>query len=251
MSENEINRGRNFLKDEIRQEVDFSRTDQSQGHPPPPIQKPVMPGQEIINLPGKADWKSIKSTDLITAIDRRKSHRRYNQEKLSIEELSFLLWAIQGIRFQSSPARAYRTVPSAGCRHAFETYISISQVQGLGSGIYRYLPAEHGLVFEHEVDRLKQRLVSATSGQKFIGRAAAVFFWTTIPYRMEWRYDAAAHKVIAIDAGHLCQNLYLACEAIGCGTCAVAAYEQNEIDQLLQVNGRDEFTIYLAPVGKI
>ncbi len=72
-----------------------------------------------------------------------------------------------------------------------------------------------------------------------------------MPYRMEWRYDIAAHKVIAIEAGHVCQNLYLATAAIGAGTCAVAAYNQELMDQLLRVDGKDEFTIYLAPVGKI
>ena len=67
---------------------------------------------------------------------------------------------------------------------------------------------------------------------------------------MEWRYDIAAHKVIAIDAGHVCQNLYLACEAIDAGTCAMAAYDQEEMDKLLRVDGQNEFAIYLASVGK-
>ena len=68
---------------------------------------------------------------------------------------------------------------------------------------------------------------------------------------MEWRYDLAAHKVIALDAGHVCQNLYLACEAIDAGTCAIAAYDQEELDELLGLDGENEFAIYLAPVGKI
>ena len=66
---------------------------------------------------------------------------------------------------------------------------------------------------------------------------------------MEWRYDIAAHKVIAIDVGHVCQNLYLACEAIESGTCAMAAYDQKKMDALLRIDGQDEFTIYLASVG--
>lgn len=90
----------------------------------------------------------------------------------------------------------------------------------------------------------------ACLGQKFVASAAVTFFWTAIPARMEWRYDLAAHKVIAIDAGHLCQNLYLACEAIGAGTCAIAAYDQQACDSLLKVDGEEEFTIYAAPVGK-
>jgi SagB-type dehydrogenase family enzyme len=67
---------------------------------------------------------------------------------------------------------------------------------------------------------------------------------------MEWRYEIAAHKVIAIDVGHVCQNLYLACEAIGAGTCAMAAYDQEGIDRLLRIDGQDEFTIYIASVGR-
>jgi nitroreductase len=54
-----------------------------------------------------------------------------------------------------------------------------------------------------------------------------------------------------MDAGHLCQNLYLACEAIRAGTCAIAAYHQQLMDELLGVDGEEEFTLYLAPVGKI
>jgi SagB-type dehydrogenase family enzyme len=75
--------------------------------------------------------------------------------------------------------------------------------------------------------------------------------WTTIPYRAEWRYSVIAHKMIAMDAGHLCQNLYLASESIGAGTCAIGAYNQAKVDAILGVDGEDEFAIYIAPVGKI
>ena len=67
---------------------------------------------------------------------------------------------------------------------------------------------------------------------------------------MEWRYGLAAHRVILLDAGHVCQNLYLACEAIGAGTCAVAAYDQEQMDQVLGIDGDDEFVIYTAAVGR-
>jgi len=83
-----------------------------------------------------------------------------------------------------------------------------------------------------------------------VGKCAAVFIWTAIPYRSEWRYHLVAHKAMLLDAGHVCQNLYLACEGIGAGTCAIAAYDQEKIDDLIKVDGKDEFTIYLSPVGK-
>jgi len=87
-------------------------------------------------------------------------------------------------------------------------------------------------------------------GQRFVGNGAATFLWTTVPARMEWRYAEASYKVIALDAGHVCQNLYLACEVVGAGTCAVAAYDQEAADTLLGVDGESEFTLYMAPVGK-
>ena len=118
-------------------------------------------------------------------------------------------------------------------------------------GFYRYLPLEHQLLHLFREEQMPEKLTEATLGQTFVGRAAVVFIWTTIPCRMEWRYGLAAHKVIALDAGHVCQNLYLACAAIGAGTCAVAAYHQQLMDRLVRVDGVEEFVIYLAPVGKI
>ncbi len=118
-------------------------------------------------------------------------------------------------------------------------------------GIYRYLPLEHQLLIVSLNENLPEDIVTATFYQSFIGKAPVTFIWTTIPYRMEWRYHIAAHKVIAIDAGHVCQNLYLACSAIGGGTCAVAAYHQELMDKLLEVDGNNEYAIYLAAVGKI
>jgi SagB-type dehydrogenase family enzyme len=109
---------------------------------------------------------------------------------------------------------------------------------------------EHQLVLVSEIADLGPRIAQAALGQSFVGRSAVTFVWTTLPYRMEWRYGLAAHKVIAIDIGHVCQNLYLACAAIKAGACAVAAYDQKALDELLGVDGNDEFTLYLAPVGK-
>jgi SagB-type dehydrogenase family enzyme len=148
-------------------------------------------------------------------------------------------------------AAVLRTVPSAGCRHPFETYLAVARVDGLDSAIYRYLPLEHSLLAVRDVDNLHLRLTAATHGQSFSGRSAVTFLWTVIPARTEWRYGEASYKVIALDAGHLCQNLYLACEAISAGTCAIAAYNQTLADELLGVDGSEEFTVYIAPVGKV
>jgi SagB-type dehydrogenase family enzyme len=242
---------RYFLKDTVRLTIDFSATAQSRGVPPPPIEKPAPSGTERTSLAAPGAWHGIGTVDLVDAIAQRQSHRRFLPLPVNLDELSFLLWATQGIRSAAGGPSAYRTVPSAGCRHSFETYLGVLNVSGLTPAVYRYLPVEHQLLKVAQHPGLGSRLARAALGQGFVGRCAVVFIWTTIPYRMEWRYGLAAHKVIAIDAGYVCQNLYLACAAVGCGACAVAAYDQRAMEELLGVDGDDEFAIYLAPVGKV
>jgi SagB-type dehydrogenase family enzyme len=242
---------RDFLKDQVRKTVDFSRTGQSRGIEPPPPQKPCPPGAQKIALTAPGAWRTISRVGLEDAISRRKSRRTYMKEALGLEELSFLLWATQGLRPTRSAFNNFRTVPSAGCRHAMETYIAAFRVAGLAKAIYRYLPLDHALVEVVRRPGLEERLAQATLGQRFCGASAATFIWTAVPARMEWRYAEASYKVIALDAGHICQNLYLACESIGAGACAVAAYDQERMDEILGVDGEEEFTLYLAPVGKV
>ena len=245
----ELDRFRYFLKDSIRKTIDFSKTDQNQGIPAPPTTKPYPSNATRISLLIE-DWKERFDISLISAIENRKSRRNYIEAPLSIEEISFLLWATQGVRFNAGKY-AFRIVPSAGCRHALETYLAVFNVEGIEQGVYRYLPLSHELLFEFKVQNLKDKMIKATFGQLFAGQSAVTFIWTTIPYRMEWRYGMDSHKVIAMDAGHVGQNMYLACEAISAGTCVIGAYDQEYLDDLLRLDGKEEFSIYLAPVGKI
>jgi len=242
---------RDFLKDSIRKMIDSSTTDQSRGIKPPPAEKPCNPEDKRINLIKPGDWKLVQEVSVETAIAQRKSRRSYTEDVIRLEELSFLLWATQGIREKRSAERNYRTVPSAGCRHALETYIAAFRVEVIPRAIYRYLPLSHQLVEVVKHENLEGLLIKAALDQSFAGKSAVTFIWTTIPARMEWRYGRASYKVIALDAGHVCQNLYLACEAIGAGTCAIAAYDQEFADSILGIDGVEEFTIYMAPVGKV
>ncbi len=238
-----------FIMKSKFQKFDTIRSDQQKGVPPPTLEKSFV-GGEVIDLPSFGE-ASLTKPDIRDIIAGRKSIREYKDEPLSIEQLSWLLWSTQGVHglFKNGIATR-RTVPSAGARHAFETYIFVFNVTGLKSGLYRYLALEHKLGLVKQSDDLAGPLVEGCLGQAFVGRAAATFAWTVIPYRSEWRYPASAHKILFLDAGHVCQNMYLAAEAIGFGTCAIAAYDQKLMDELLGVDGEEEFTIYIAPVGK-
>lgn len=241
---------REFLKDSVRLKFDFSTSGQSLGLPPPPIQKPYPADARTVALPGPEGFGTLGRVTFLSVLASRRSVRRYAATPLSLEELAFLLWATQGVVAHPNPWVTLRTVPSAGARHAFETYLYLRRVEGLEEGIWRYLPLEHRLLFEFAEPGLGARVAEACLGQRFVAQGAATFFWSVIPARMEWRYGPAAHRVLPLDAGHVCQNLYLAAEAIGCGACAVGAYGQAALDALLRLDGEEEFVLYLAPVGR-
>lgn len=228
----------------------FEVSDQSRGVPPPPMEKPCASNARRVELP-KARGDILKNHDLFACLARRRSRREFTRAALTLDELALLLWATQGVQ-EVDPGGAYslRTTPSAGARHPFETYVVANRVTGLDTGVYRYLPLAHRLVFEFSEPDFAPKLSAAAFGQGFVGDGAAVFVWSCLPYRGEWRYVSRAHKVMLFDAGHLCENLYLACEGLGLATCAIGAYDQAAMDALFRLDGAEEFVVYLAPVGR-
>ena len=241
-----------FLKSDQWDKWDDIETDQRQGVPAPPVQKATVAHAPLVDLPAPDDL-TVGTMPLIEAIRRRRSRRKFTTEFLSLEELSFLLWATQGASRVVGGAEArhvLRTVPSGGNRHPFETYLLVNRVEQIEPGLYRYLPLEHKLTLLSTAAGLVDRIHEGTFDQ-YVKGSAVTFVWTAIPYRTAWRYSILSPKIIAQDSGHLCQNLYLASEAIGAGTCAIGAYNQEKMDAALNVDGEREFTIYVAPVGKI
>ncbi|MDF1538342.1 MAG: SagB/ThcOx family dehydrogenase [Candidatus Thorarchaeota archaeon] len=225
--------------------------DQRKDVTPPPLQKPYDSSAELIDLVDSKDIK-VGRIPLYDAIANRKSRRAFTDEPLSLEELSFLLWATQGVReVDKNKVWTKRAVPSGGGRQPFETYLLIYQVEGLEVGIYRYLPIEHKLLLVTKNLPDGDELMNKAWFQNFIGESGVVFVWAAIPYKTEWRYSLVSYKDILIEAGHICQNLYIACEGIGAGTCAIAAYEQKVMDELIQADGENEMTVYISPVGKV
>lgn len=243
---------RNFLKSNF-DEFKNIKTDKMKGIPQPPIVKSYDSLSNIINLPEISE-DVVKEQSIYQCIKERRSTRFYDNELISLEELSYLLWATQGITGTNKAGLTLRTVPCSGATHSFETYLFIMGVEGVKKGIYRYLPVDHKLLFMFEIDGIGNKVNEITLDQPFVAnfaeKAAVLFVWSTIPYRSEWKFDITAHKKILIDIGHVCQNLYLASESVGAGTCAIGIYDQKMIDELLELDGDEEFVIYLAAVGK-
>ncbi len=233
----------------------LSESPQEQGLPQPPLELPVPEGAELIPLPAPGEL-NIPALDLRTAIERRQSCRTYQEQPLTLEELSYLMWLTQGVKRVTNRPVTLRTVPSAGARHAFETYLLVNNVAGLQPGLYRFAACEHALVkLETDADtfgirNIREQVTEACGGQQQIYHSAVTFLWVAVAERMAWRYVERGYRYLHLDAGHVCQNLYLAAEAIDCGVCAIAAYDDEVLNTALKLDGKNLFVIYLASVGK-
>ncbi len=222
---------------------------QSQELPQPQQETGYDLTKQKINLPSPESLEFGKYP-LVDVINARRSLRRYSDIQMSLEELTFLLWCTQGVKKGGSEKSVLRTVPSAGARHAFETYLLINNVEQLQPGLYRYLAFEHKLIMLDTDTAISDRLVASCLGQGMVSGGAVTFFWVAASDRMTWRYDVRGYRYMHLDAGHVCQNLYLAAESIKCGACAIGAYDDDELNKTLNLDGEQQFVIYAAAVGK-
>ena len=239
--------GREFIEKTKHKYLELS--DQQKGLPQPPLiwqRQQVNPSISLPH-PGKTPLSPVDLRNLIT---QRTSVREYSRKALSLAELSYLLWCTQGIKLLYGQQLSLRTVPSAGARHAFETVLLINRVEGLEAGVYRYLAIEHALEVISTQPDLAGRFAAACYAQAMIMHCAVTFLWVAVPYRMTWRYGERGYRYLHLDAGHVCQNLYLASEAIDAGVCAVGAFDDDALNTLLGLDGSEAFVIYLAAVGK-
>jgi len=184
---------------------------------------------------------------LTPLLQHRRSLRKYSAEPISLEHLAFLLWASQGNTGQAG-RYFFRAAPSAGALYPVETYISAHSITGLTAGLYHF-DAEH-----FALDRLRQQdeaeaVAQACLDQKFLAQAAVVFLWTGVFRRVMSKYGDRGIRYILLDAGHICQNVLIAAEAVGCGGCPIGAFYDNELNQLLQIDGEEESILYAASVG--
>ena len=127
--------------------------------------------------------------------------------------------------------------------------LQANRVEDLPAGLYHYDAPEHRLLPLAAEKGFGSRIREACLNQPILDDCAAVFHWIAVADRMTWRYGERGYRYLFLDAGHVCQNLYLAAESLGAGACAVGAFDDEALDRALGL-AEDEFTVYLAVVGK-
>jgi len=228
----------------------MAESDQSKEIPAPPFHNDALP-DPIKLTPFTGQLPCPAYEDLL---DNRRSLRTYDAEKpLTQEQLSFLLWSAQGIQFTRGHS-SLRPVPSGGARHPFETYVAVRFVSGIDPGLYHYTPQTNIGEKKAAIGRIcdfdfENKITPMLVGQSWAAKAPVVLFYTCVPYRAEWRYVDMAHRVMLIDLGHLGQNVMLSAAALGLGSCCMAAYDQALCDEVLGLDGINEYTVYAISAG--
>ena len=188
-------------------------------------------------------------TPLWDAIAERRSQRRFSGEPLTLDELSQLLWATQGLTGATGGIEL-RAAASAGALYPNETYIIAQAVDGVTAGVYHYDIRAHELGMLAEGD-YSEDLSQACLEQTWLKRAGAVFVWGAVVARCAWKYQNRAYRYLYLDAGHLGAHLQLGAQALGLGSCNVAAFFDNEVAKLVGIDGLTEVPVYLTAVGRV
>ena len=246
----EYDQNRRFMQCFLFKEA-MAKSDQSKGVAAPPFGKQVE--GEPITLPPFAGALPVAAyADLL---DKRRSKRSYEETPMTQEQLSFMLWSTQGIQAIRGEVGTLRVAPSGGARHPFETYVAVKAVEGLASGIYYYAPAENIGEKRCTIKRVAdlpsaEKISEMLANQKWAANAPVILFYSCVPYKSEWRYVENSHRVMLIDLGHVGQNAMLSAAALGFGSCCMAAYNQGACDEVLGLDGLNEYTVYAVSVGK-
>lgn len=171
------------------------------------------------------------------ALAQRRSVRSFTEEELSLEEISQLLWAAQGM----TAAWGGRTAPSAGALYPLEVYVATA------NGLYHYVPQGHKVIIESQ-DDLRPKLWEAGLKQDAIRDAAAVFVITAVYERTAKKYGGRAERYVRLEAGHACQNILLQTVALHLGAVPIGAFYDDQVQAALSLPP-DHEPLYLIPVG--
>ena len=183
-------------------------------------------------------------TSVEKALQKRRSLRQYKNLPITLQDLSQLLWAAQGI----SGTGGRRTAPSAGALYPLEVYVVAGNVTGLSVGIYSYDPHKHELSRVLDSDK-RAELSKAALGQSSINKAAAVLVFSAVYERVTVKYGERGIRYVHMEAGHAAENVFLQAVSLDLGTVVIGAFHDEEVRAVLHLPGQVQ-PLYLMPVGK-
>ncbi|MCK9592430.1 MAG: SagB/ThcOx family dehydrogenase [Methanoregula sp.] len=228
----------------------YSSIDQIQGVPEPPAELKIPEGATVIKLPSPKRFK-VPDVPIRQAIESWEPVTYFSRSSISLKDLSFLLWCTQGSRRKGSEQLQIRNTPSSGLRYPLETYFVAGEVDGLETGLYRYLPLSHRIVIERLDSDIPVTMGNSSMNFSLITRAAVTFLWVGIPYRSVWALGNRGYRSVLIEAGHTCQALIMAAACIGCRVQPSDLFHDEMMLQLANLDPETQWPLYVAAVGKV
>jgi len=195
----------------------------------------MMGGDNMVKLPAP----QFTNMSVEECMEARRSVRSYKDQALSLQQVSNILWAAQGI---TEDRYGFRTAPSAGATYPLEIFIAKED------GLFRYVPEAHGIKREIDMD-IRGDIAKAALGQPFIADAGMVVIVTAIFERTTRRYSKRGVHYVYIEAGHCAQNTHLEAVALGLGSVPVGAFRDDDLKSVLKLG--EEEPLYIIPVGYI
>lgn len=189
-----------------------------------------------IKLPAP-DMKQ-QSMSMVEALATRHSVREYSDKKLSDQEMSNLCWAACGVSRDAD----HRTAPTAMNRKEIRLYAFTAD------GAYEYLANENILKLVKAGDHRK--LMAGAKGgfaQNFV-LDAPVSLLMVADLELFGSTNDHAQKMCIVDAGIVCENINLYCQAVGLVTVPRATMDSEGISALLGLNDK-QMPIMNNPVG--
>jgi len=215
---------------------------------PGPVARPYKSYRERLDMVPLEGIPPVEGPGIFGVMQRRRSRRSYAPEEISLGDLSVLAWAAAGVTHSEGDYH-FRTAPSAGALYPVETYVAVHRVGRIAEGLYHYAVLEHAFELIQRGD-VSRQLAAAALDQDMVAQAAATFIWTAISARSRWKYGERRWRYIYLDAGHIGQNVHLAAEALGLGSCAIGAFLDDEVNAILGADGKEETAVYLMSVGR-
>jgi SagB-type dehydrogenase family enzyme len=229
---------------------DYSTVDLVLRVPEPPHELPVRNGQTVIKLPNPKRFK-VPDVPVRSAIEAWEPVGFFSRSSITLKELSYLLWCTQGFKRTVAETIQLRNIPSSGSRYPLETYFVVSEVDGLETGLYRYLPKSNSIVAERIDSGLPLEMSTASMNFKVVTRAAVTFLWVAVPYRSTWALGNRGYRSVLIESGHTCQNLIIAAANLGYEVFPIDLFHDEMMGKLANLDSETQWPVYLAAVGKV
>ncbi|MEI7828038.1 MAG: SagB/ThcOx family dehydrogenase, partial [Euryarchaeota archaeon] len=170
---------------------------------------------DVIKLPQPITKGNVS---LEETLQQRRSIREYTDADISLNELSQLLWAAQGI----TSIQGFRTVPSAGALYPLEVYtVNVT-------GVYHYNPLNHSLEKVRSAD-VQENLVKAALNQGAVRQAPLKLVIMGVYERTAAKYGERAERYVHLEAGHAAQNVLLECTSLGLGAVPIGAFDDSMV----------------------